>query len=179
MGPVDIGLYAGDRLLIEGSNGAGKTSLIHALLGRLTLRQGSHRLGRSVVIGELDQGRLGLAGYGPLLERFLAAGDFDNEHARAVLAKFGLTHEHVRRSSSELSPGEQTRAVLALFQSRGVNTLVLDEPTNHLDLPAIEQLEQALERFDGTLIVVSHDRQFVENLRITRRVLVADGTVKE
>ncbi|MFW2382502.1 MAG: ABC-F family ATP-binding cassette domain-containing protein [Acidimicrobiales bacterium] len=179
MGPVDVALFAGDRVLIEGANGAGKSTLIGALVGRIDPIKGSRRLGGSVVVGELDQGRTGLHGTGSLLDRFLAASGANSEDARAVLAKFGLTQEHVRRPPGELSPGEQTRAVLALFQNRGVNTLVLDEPTNHLDLPAIEQLEQALERFEGTLIVVSHDRQFIESLRITRRVDVRAGIVVE
>ena len=88
--------------------------------------------------------------------------------ARSLLAKFGLDAEHVTRPVGTLSPGERTRAELAVFQSLGVNFLVLDEPTNHLDLPAIEQLEQALAGFGGTLLLVSHDRQLLESVDITR-----------
>ena len=89
------------------------------------------------------------------------------------MAKFGLGAEHVRRSPHELSPGERTRTLLAAFQLRGVNTVVLDEPTNHLDIEAIEQLESALERFRGTLIIVTHDRAFLENVAIDRTMTVA------
>ena len=78
-----------------------------------------------------------------------------------------------------LSPGERTRANLAMFQGQGVNCLVLDEPTNHLDLAAIEQLEQALDRFVGTLLLVTHDRAFAAAVRTTRMLEVADGTVTE
>ncbi|CAM5488569.1 ABC-F family ATP-binding cassette domain-containing protein OS=Streptomyces microflavus OX=1919 GN=G3I39_17185 PE=4 SV=1 [Streptomyces microflavus] len=83
------------------------------------------------------------------------------------------------RPATSLSPGERTRAALALLQGRGVNLLVLDEPTNHLDLPAIEQLEAALESYTGTLLLVTHDRRMLEAVRTTRRIEVADGQVKE
>jgi ATPase subunit of ABC transporter with duplicated ATPase domains len=94
--------------------------------------------------------------------------------ARSLLAKFGLSAEHVTRPAGTCSPGERTRAVLARFAAQGVNCLVLDEPTNHLDLPAIEQLEQALNGYDGTLLVVSHDRRLLETVALTRAVS-ADG----
>jgi ATPase subunit of ABC transporter with duplicated ATPase domains len=92
------------------------------------------------------------------------------QEARSLLAKFGLTTEHVARPASSLSPGERTRAVLGLLMARGVNCLVLDEPTNHLDLPAIEQLEAALEGYDGTLLLVTHDRQLLESVRLDRTI---------
>jgi ATPase subunit of ABC transporter with duplicated ATPase domains len=85
----------------------------------------------------------------------------------------------VPRPCSSLSPGERTRAALALLQARGVNVLVLDEPTNHLDLPAIEQLEQALDSYTGTLLLVSHDRRLLDAVDVTRTWDVADGRVTE
>ena len=93
-----------------------------------------------------------------------------------MLAKFGLDADHVTRPSSSLSPGERTRAELAVFQGRGVNFLVLDEPTNHLDLPAIEQLESALAAFGGTLLLVSHDRQLLASVDISRSLELTYGT---
>jgi ATPase subunit of ABC transporter with duplicated ATPase domains len=98
---------------------------------------------------------------------------------RTLLAKFGLTAEHVLRPAATLSPGERTRAALALLQARGINVLVLDEPTNHLDLPAIEQLEQALAGYEGTLLLVTHDRRMLEAVTTTRRLVVTDGRVSE
>ena len=98
---------------------------------------------------------------------------------RTLLAKFGLKSEHVLRAAISLSPGERTRAALALLQARGVNLLVLDEPTNHLDLPAIEQLEQALEAYSGTLLLVTHDRRMLESVRLTRHWQVQDGMVTQ
>ncbi len=98
---------------------------------------------------------------------------------RTLLAKFGLGADHVERAVDGLSPGERTRAGMALLQARGVNVLVLDEPTNHLDLPAIEQLEQALETYDGALLLVTHDRRMLENVRLDRTWRVADGQVDQ
>ena len=96
---------------------------------------------------------------------------------RTLLAKFGLKADQVASTVGRLSPGERTRAALALLQARGVNLLVLDEPTNHLDLPAIEQLEQALDGYDGTLLLVSHDRRLLENVRLDTRWDVDAGQV--
>ncbi len=98
---------------------------------------------------------------------------------RTLLAKFGLGADHVERAVDDLSPGERTRAGMALLQARGTNVLVLDEPTNHLDLPAIEQLEQALDTYDGALLLVTHDRRMLANVRLDRHWVVQDGRVRE
>ena len=97
--------------------------------------------------------------------------------ARTLLAKFGLVGAHVERPTASLSPGERTRASLALLMANGANLLVLDEPTNHLDLPAIEQFEQALDTFDGTVLLVTHDRALLERVRTTRTVRLSDGRI--
>ena len=97
--------------------------------------------------------------------------------ARSLLAKFGLGAEHVLRPADSLSPGERTRAELALLMATGVNTIVLDEPTNHLDMPAIDQLEQALASFDGTLVVVTHDRRLLDELTFTRSIELSGGRI--
>ena len=94
-----------------------------------------------------------------------------------MLAKFGLGAEHVGRPAESLSPGERTRASLALLSARGVNCLVLDEPTNHLDVPAIEQLESALVNYEGTLLLVTHDRELLENVALTRCVELEAGQI--
>jgi ATPase subunit of ABC transporter with duplicated ATPase domains len=146
------------------------------------LSAGQRWVGPGVVFGELDQRRAGLEGAGParscpLLEVFVGATGLLQEEARSLLAKFGLGAEHVMRPAERLSPGERTRAILAALMARGVNGLVLDEPTNHLDLAAIEQLEEALDRFAGTLLLVSHDRWLLESIRLTRTVMVDGGRV--
>jgi len=97
--------------------------------------------------------------------------------ARTLLAKFGIGASEVNRATRSLSPGERTRTVLALLMARGTNCLVLDEPTNHLDLAAIEQLETALDAFGGTVLLVTHDRTLLQNVRLTRSIEVAGGRV--
>ena len=107
----------------------------------------------------VEQDRAALTGPQTLLEVFR---DFEEGTARTLLAKFSLGADDVLRSADSLSPGERTRAGLALLTARGVNCLVLDEPTNHLDVEAIEELERGLAGYDGTVILVTHDRRFLE-----------------
>ena len=191
LGPVDVEIGWAERVALTGPNGSGKTTLVEALLGRLPLRSGRAWLGPSVVVGELGQDRLTVAdaatlhgraatpgpphaggadGYDTVLDRVMRRCDLTVPEARSLLAKFGLGAEHLSRPRGLLSPGERTRAELAVFQGRQVNFLVLDEPTNHLDLPAVEQIEQALAGFGGTLLLVSHDRRLLESVHLTRRI---------
>jgi ATPase subunit of ABC transporter with duplicated ATPase domains len=179
-GPVDLQIDWADRVAITGANGSGKSTLLAALLGRLPLDDGHSSLGSGVVVGEVDQARALFRGDEPLLDAFRApAPDLDPAEIRTLLAKFGLKAAHVLRSAATLSPGERTRAALALLQARGVNLLVLDEPTNHLDLPAIEQLESALASYPGTLLLVTHDRRMLDAVHTTRRIEVDAGRITE
>jgi ATPase subunit of ABC transporter with duplicated ATPase domains len=178
LGPVDLQIDWADRVAITGPNGSGKTTLLGALLGRIPLDEGHAWIGPGVVVGEVDQARGLFLGGEPLLDAFRSAvPDQLPEEARTLLAKFGLGADHVLRPASTLSPGERTRAVLALLQARGVNLLVLDEPTNHLDLPAIEQLESALASYPGTLLLVTHDRRMLTAVTTNRHVSVDGGKV--
>ncbi|WOI63739.1 P-loop NTPase family protein [Streptomyces fradiae] len=90
------------------------------------------------------------------------------------MAKFRLGQDLALRAASSLSPGERTRAGLALLQARGVNCLILDEPTNHLDIEAVEQLEQAVASFAGTLLLITHDRRLADAVRVDRTIHVGD-----
>jgi ATPase subunit of ABC transporter with duplicated ATPase domains len=159
LGPLDLEVGWGDRVAVAGPNGSGKTTLLDALLGRLPLASGTRLPGAGVVLGELEQDRAALTGPQTLLDVFR---DYEQGTARTLLAKFGLGADDVLRPAESLSPGERTRAGLALLTARGVNCLVLDEPTNHLDVEAIEELERALSAYDGTVILVTHDRRFLE-----------------
>jgi ATPase subunit of ABC transporter with duplicated ATPase domains len=172
LGPLDLELGWRDRLAIVGPNGSGKTTLLDALLGRVPLAAGTRFIGAGVVLGELDQRREELAA-GALLERFVGESRLAPEEARTLLAKFGLGAGDVNRDCASLSPGERTRAVLALLVARGVNCLILDEPTNHLDVPAIEELERALAAFDATAVLVTHDRRFLDAFEATRTLDLA------
>ena len=118
----------------------------------------------------LDSGRT-------LLDAVLSATGMTLSEARSLLAKFGLGAGEVERAARTLSAGERTRAILALLMAQGVNCLVLDEPTNHLDLEAIEQLEQAVAGYDGTLLLVSHDRRLLEAVALGRIVRLEQGQV--
>jgi ATPase subunit of ABC transporter with duplicated ATPase domains len=178
LGPVSVQVNAGDRIGITGPNGAGKTTLLRLLLGLTDPDTGTASLGASVAIGVIDQARTGLAEDRPLGAAFEAVvPEMTQAEVRTLLAKFGLKADQVTSQVGRLSPGERTRAAMALLQARGVNLLVLDEPTNHLDLPAIEQLEQALESYDGALLLVSHDRRLLENVRLDQRWEVDAGRV--
>jgi len=170
LGPLDLEVHWGDRLAVAGANGTGKTTLLDALLGRLPLAAGTRWSGPGVVTGELEQDRGALATHEPLLARFLDLSQLEPEPARTLLAKFGLGADDVLRGADTLSPGERTRALLALLAARGVNCLVLDEPTNHLDVEAIEELERALAGYEGTVLLVTHDRRFLDAFAATRTI---------
>ena len=177
LGPVDLELHWRDRLALTGPNGAGKSTLLGLLTGELRPEEGTVRLGSGVVVGHLGQDRT--PGPGTLLDAVRERTELSVEQARSLLAKFDLGAEHLRRPEAALSPGERSRAGLAVLVARGTNLLLLDEPTNHLDLDAIEELEQALQGYDGTLVVVSHDRRLLAGLRLDRRLEVVAGQVAE
>ncbi|MHA6792584.1 ABC-F family ATP-binding cassette domain-containing protein [Pseudonocardia bannensis] len=180
LGPVTAQVDWADRVVITGANGSGKSTLLGALLGRIPVDAGGAGLGAGVRVGEIDQARGLFLGDTSLARAFGdAVPEWSESEVRTLLAKFGLTAAHVPRPAVSLSPGERTRAALALLQAREVNLLVLDEPTNHLDLPAIEQLESALESFPGTVLLVTHDRRMLDTVRTTRRWTVADGRLTE
>ncbi len=170
LGPIDLQVAYGDRLAVVGPNGAGKTTLLDALLGRTPLTSGRHSLGANLKIGEIDQTRSLFSGEASVTEVLEQRTGWAPADVRTLLAKLGLRGDNALRPGSTLSPGERTRAGLALLQAIGVNLLVLDEPTNHLDLPAIEQLEQALDAYEGTLLLVTHDRRLLDAVRVTGTV---------
>ena len=181
LGPVDLQVDWADRVGITGPNGSGKSTLLGVLLGRVPLDDGQAHLGPGVVVGEVDQAR------GAVRRRRAAARRVPGRRSARSCRP---TRARCWRSSAcgpttccgraaTLSPGERTRAALALLQARGVNLLVLDEPTNHLDLPAIEQLESALDSYTGTLLLVTHDRRMLDAVHLTRRFAVDAGKVTE
>ena len=170
LGPIELEIGSGERIAILGPNGSGKTTLLRAILGELALDSGRRWVGPGVTVGSMDQARETFRSDEPLLDAFIAASGLELSGARSLLAKFGLGANDVHRPGTELSAGERSRAQLAGLMAAGVNCLVLDEPTNHLDLAAIEQLEQALGTFDGTLLLVSHDRRLLDAVVTDRRV---------
>ncbi|HEY2794523.1 MAG TPA: ABC-F family ATP-binding cassette domain-containing protein [Micromonosporaceae bacterium] len=173
LGPVNLDVRWGDRVRFVGPNGSGKTTLIEALLGRLPLTSGTQRTGPGVVIGEIDQTRRLFETDEPIVDVIRREVAMEPADARTLLAKFRLAGDAALRPADRLSPGERTRAGLALLQARGINCLVLDEPTNHLDIEAVEQLEQALESYTGTLLLVTHDRRMAEKVSVDAVVDIA------
>jgi len=170
LGPIDLDIHRADRIALLGANGTGKSTLLAALTGEVPLASGSRRAGRSTVIGILRQDRTEFDGPEPMIDRFRTSTGLAADEARTLLAKFDLGADDVGRPCAELSPGERTRAGLATLMARRVNCLLLDEPTNHLDIPAIEELERALDAYPGTLVLATHDRRLLERVRIGRRV---------
>jgi len=170
LGPISLELRQGDRLALLGRNGVGKTTLLKALLGELPLASGRRWVGPSVVLGELPQGEGQFGGSQRLLDSFVDLAGLSVDDARSLLAKFALGAGDVLRPGRSLSPGERSRAAIALLAARHVNALVLDEPTNSLDLEAIEQLEFALEDFQGALVLVTHDRRFLDAFGATQTI---------
>jgi ATPase subunit of ABC transporter with duplicated ATPase domains len=170
LGPIDLEVTWQDRVAILGPNGSGKSTLLAALLGQVALTSGRRWIGPGVRIGEMDQARGRFGGDQAVLATFQALTDLPLSESRSLLAKFGLGPDHLGRAGHDLSPGERSRAQLGALMATGVNCLVLDEPTNHLDIEAIEQLESALTLFDGTLLLVSHDRRFLDTVELTRTI---------
>jgi ATPase subunit of ABC transporter with duplicated ATPase domains len=179
LGPLELEVHAGDRLAVTGPNGSGKSTLLAAVLGEQPLVAGTREVGPSTVFATLPQQDAGFAGEARLIDASRGESGLSEQDARSLLAKFALEAEDVRRPCNSLSPGERTRAGLALIVARQANTLVLDEPTNNLDIEAIEQLEAALETFAGTILLVSHDRRFLEGFAATRTVRLDGGRLTE
>ncbi len=184
MGPIDLQVDRGDCVVITGANGSGKTTLLGMLLGGIPLESGHQSLGARVVIGRVDQSRIPADPAVTLWD--LATSELPGmpeAQVRALLAKFGLGADRLGVAVGLLSPGERTRIGLAVIGARGANVLVMDEPTNHLDLPAIEQVEAALDQFEGTVLLVSHDRRLIDHIagtgRGVRRLAVRDGGITE
>jgi ATP-binding cassette subfamily F protein 3 len=159
-------LPRGKRLGIMGPNGCGKTTLLKILLGEQTPTRGTVERGTHVQTGYLDQHLKMLPDDLPVLRAVWPSPDpkIDEQKMRDLLGRFGLTGEIVQQPVRELSGGERSRACLARLVALGVNVLVLDEPTNHLDVWACEALEAALREYEGTVIVVSHDRYFLNRV---------------
>jgi ATP-binding cassette subfamily F protein uup len=155
---------------ILGRNGAGKTTLLRTCLGERSPDEGTAKIGKKVVFNYIDQSRMQLDGTGTVLQEICPQGNetvlFGNQQlsARSYLRRFLFADERLNEPVARLSGGERARLMLAKVLRRGGNVLVLDEPTNDLDLPSLRMLEEALADFDGTVLVVSHDRYFLDRI---------------
>src|SRR5256885_4620320 len=174
----------GDRIGLIGPNGAGKTTLLRLLLGELTPDSGEVRRGANVQIAYYDQQREQLD---PERTVFDTVGEGNDtvtangrtRHVHAYLRDFLFSNERARSPVSALSGGERNRLLLARLFTRPANVLVLDEPTNDLDLETLELLEEQLVEWPGTLLLVSHDRAFLDNVVTSTLVFEGNGRVQE
>ncbi len=158
-------LKRGERLFVIGANGCGKSTLIKILTGRETQNSGIFELGYNQTIGYYDQEQQLLDQNNSVIDEIWSVySDRTNTQIRSMLAQFGFRGEDVFKSISVLSGGERARLSIAKMVACGVSLLILDEPTNHLDIDSCEMLESALKEYDGTIITVSHDRYFIQNL---------------
>ncbi|MAA86982.1 MAG: ABC transporter ATP-binding protein [Haliea sp.] len=177
-------IQRGDRVGIVGANGAGKSTLVKLILGQLQPDEGSVKLGTKLEIAYSDQLRGKLEPEQNLIDNVCGGQEFielngKRRHAISYLGDFLFSPERVRTPVKALSGGEQNRAILARLFSKPANLLVLDEPTNDLDIETLELLEDILLSFDGTVILVSHDRDFMDHVVTQLLILRGDGTVEE
>ena len=170
LGPLDLAVGHGDRVLLRGPNGSGKSTVLAALAGELAPAAGTRRAAPGAVVARLGQARDELAADVPLSASVRALTGLDEAGARGALAAFGLGADQAERSAATLSPGERTRAELAVLGARRAALLVLDEPTNHLDVASLEVLERALDGWPGGLVVATHDARLREALELTEVV---------
>jgi len=174
----------GDRIGLVGVNGAGKSTLLKILLGKLQPSEGDVKLGTNLEIAYFDQLREQLDPKKNLIDNVCGGQDFieingKRKHAISYLGDFLFTPERVRTPAKALSGGEQNRAILAKLFSKPANILVLDEPTNDLDIETLELLEDILMNFQGTVLLVSHDRQFMDNVVTSIMVFEGEGHIEE
>jgi len=167
---VDLDIKRGERICIVGPNGVGKTTLLRTLLGELNPTEGRLKIGHNVAFGYYDQGQQLLNNNNTVLEELKESYRlYTDTEMRNILGRFLFHGDDVFLPVGSLSGGEKARLSLVKMMLSGANTLILDEPTNHLDIDSKEVFEEALLEFPGTVIVVSHDRYFLQ--RIPTRIL--------
>lgn len=177
-------IQRGDRIGFLGPNGAGKTTLLRLILGELSPQAGTVELGTNLQIAYFDQQRAQLDESLTVLENVTGGHDVvsfngGTVHAVTYLKNFLFTPDRTRSPITHLSGGERNRLLLARLFTRPANVLVLDEPTNDLDIETVELLEELVTEFDGTLLLVSHDREFLDNVTTSTLVLTGEGQVVE
>ncbi|MDD2766463.1 MAG: ABC-F family ATP-binding cassette domain-containing protein [Candidatus Moranbacteria bacterium] len=175
-GPIDMKIPFGTRLALLGNNGVGKSTLLRVIEGSLAPISGKRICGKKLIFGFLMQEYENISKSSTPYELFRDRLDIRERDVIAThLASFQFAPDVLNDKIDALSPGERVRLILALLSAMRANVLVLDEPTNHLDLEAIEALEEALDTYPGTLLLVTHDRRFLERVRLTQTFVLENG----
>jgi ATPase subunit of ABC transporter with duplicated ATPase domains len=175
IGPVSLSVPYGSRVVILGLNGTGKTTLLKTLSGELPALSGSVSRGNALVIGNLTQEHDNLPREESIKDFLTRRAGIQVQEAYALAVKFWFKAAEIDKPISALSPGGRARLLFALFSALSVNALILDEPTNHLDLEALEALEEAVAHYEGTIVLVSHDRRFLEKFHPTDSYVLSEG----
>ena len=176
---VSFTIERGARIILSGPNGAGKTTLIKLMLGKLKPQSGEISLGQSVNVGYLSQEHDALKGSHTILAELTEKTGIDKTLAHQLLAWLLVPRDKMNQPVNTLSKGEQSKVLLAEMIASGANFVILDEPTNHLDITAREAVEAALREYQGTLLIVSHDRYFVEAINTTQHLHLENGAIKQ
>ena len=174
---INLEIYGKDKIALLGSNGSGKTSLFKVLIGEIKQKKGSIKLNPSVKIGYLPQEIIFSNNKKTVLEEFKTG--LENFEARKILGRFLFSGEDQLKIIKDLSLGEKRRLYLAKIIASGANFLFLDEPTNHLDIASVEAIEKALIDFNGTILIISHDRYFLKNIGIEKFYFMKNARLKE
>jgi len=175
IGPVSLTIPYGSRVVILGLNGTGKTTLLRTISGELSTLNGKVVRGNALVVGNLAQEHDNLPREESIKDFLTRRAGISVQDAYALAVKFGFEATEINKEIAALSPGGRARLLFALFSALSANILILDEPTNHLDLEALEALEEAVTHYEGTIVLVSHDRYFLEKFRPTDTYVLSEG----
>ena len=175
---LNLLVWHGERVGLVGPNGAGKSVLFRLILGKDTPTSGQIKIGPSVIVGYYAQQHETLDYDRTLIDTIRRTGEMNESTAVSILGRFMFNYQQARGPVSNLSGGERSRLQMALLMLSGANFLLLDEPTNNLDIPSAEVLEDALAEFEGTVLVISHDRYFLDRV-VARIVELEDGCLAE
>lgn len=178
LGPINCHIRYGSRVGIIGLNGTGKTTLLRIITGVIKPRSGQVTVGNSLQIGNLTQAHENLPSEKTVIDYLTIDQGINKDLIYLLLTKFNFNVQDATKTIGVLSPGERARLLFLIFSERKINTLVLDEPTNHLDLEALEALESALKEYTGTIIFVSHDRDFLEKIMPDTLYLLENGQTR-
>ena len=179
VGPVNLTIPYGHRICLIGPNGSGKSRLLKTITKDLSASEGSVVVGDGVIFGDMMQKHERADRDKTVLELFSQEAGAGSEKTYHMLSKYGISHHLAGHKVGSLSAGTRARILFAIFAVLGVNVLILDEPTNHLDMEAIEALVQLLKEYTGTVILVSHNRWFVEKVEVDKWYEISEGSIKE